>query len=46
MKFCVLASGSKGNCTLVSDGATRLLVDCGISCRRGCVSRRGSLERS
>ena len=34
MKFCVFASGSKGNCTLVSDGTTRLLVDCGISCRR------------
>ena len=37
MKFCVLASGSKGNCTLVSDGATRLLVDCGISCRRAAA---------
>lgn len=34
MKFCVLASGSKGNGTLVSDGATHLLVDCGVSCRR------------
>jgi len=29
----VLASGSKGNCTLVSAGGTRLLVDAGLSCR-------------
>ncbi len=31
MKFASLASGSKGNCTFVSSGSTRLLVDCGIS---------------
>ncbi len=29
----VLASGSKGNCTLISTGRTRLLVDAGLSCR-------------
>jgi phosphoribosyl 1,2-cyclic phosphodiesterase len=29
----VLASGSKGNSTLVSCGGTRLLVDAGLSCR-------------
>ncbi len=29
----VLASGSKGNCTLVSTTTTRLLVDAGLSCR-------------
>jgi len=29
----VLASGSKGNCTLISAGRTRLLVDAGLSCR-------------
>ncbi len=29
----VLASGSKGNCTLVSSNGTRLLVDVGLSCR-------------
>ena len=29
----VLASGSKGNSTLVSCGRTRLLVDAGLSCR-------------
>ncbi len=31
---CVLASGSKGNCTYLSDGNTHLLIDAGISCRR------------
>ena len=29
-----LASGSEGNCLLVSDGATHLLIDAGISTRR------------
>jgi len=29
-----LASGSSGNCTLVSDGAVHILIDAGISCRR------------
>ena len=29
----VLASGSKGNCTLVASSGTRLLVDAGLSCR-------------
>jgi len=29
----VLASGSKGNSTLISCGGTRLLVDAGLSCR-------------
>jgi phosphoribosyl 1,2-cyclic phosphodiesterase len=29
----VLASGSKGNCTLVSSSSTRLLIDAGLSCR-------------
>lgn len=31
--FTVLASGSKGNCTIVGTERTRLLVDCGLSCR-------------
>lgn len=29
-----LASGSEGNCLLLSAGNTHLLLDCGISCRR------------
>lgn len=33
MKFSVLASGSKGNVTLVESGAMRLLIDVGVSCR-------------
>ena len=31
-----LASGSEGNCLLVSAGGTHLLVDAGISARRIC----------
>jgi hypothetical protein len=31
--FTVLASGSKGNSTVISGGRTRILVDCGLSCR-------------
>ena len=33
VRFTVLASGSKGNCTVVSGGQTRILVDAGLSCR-------------
>ncbi|HEY4357542.1 MAG TPA: MBL fold metallo-hydrolase [Acidobacteriaceae bacterium] len=29
----VLASGSKGNSTLIASAQTRILVDCGLSCR-------------
>ena len=29
-----LASGSKANCTLVSDGQTHILIDFGLSCRK------------
>jgi len=29
----VMASGSKGNCTLVASSRTRLLIDAGLSCR-------------
>jgi len=31
VKFSVLGSGSKGNCTLVESGSTRLLIDNGFS---------------
>jgi phosphoribosyl 1,2-cyclic phosphodiesterase len=33
VRFTVLASGSKGNCTVVTGGHTRILVDAGLSCR-------------
>lgn len=33
VRFTVLASGSKGNCTIISGGRTRILVDAGLSCR-------------
>ena len=33
VRFTVLASGSKGNSTVVCGGRTRILVDAGISCR-------------
>lgn len=31
LELCTLFSGSSGNCVYVSDGKTRLLVDCGVS---------------
>jgi len=31
MRFCVLASGSKGNSTYLETGSTRILVDAGLS---------------
>lgn len=34
MTVTTLASGSSGNCILISHGDTHLLVDAGISCRR------------
>lgn len=33
-KFVTLYSGSSGNCSLVSDGGTTLLVDMGSSCKK------------
>jgi phosphoribosyl 1,2-cyclic phosphodiesterase len=33
VRFTVLASGSRGNCTVLSGGRTRILVDAGLSCR-------------
>ncbi|MBO5060828.1 MAG: MBL fold metallo-hydrolase [Clostridia bacterium] len=32
--FLSLVSGSSGNCTLVSDGNTTILADCGLSCKK------------
>jgi len=36
MRICTFASGSKGNCTLVSLGGKNFLVDAGISMKRIC----------
>jgi len=33
VRFTVLASGSKGNCTVLTGGRTRILIDAGLSCR-------------
>jgi phosphoribosyl 1,2-cyclic phosphodiesterase len=33
MRFCVLASGSSGNCIYVESEGTRLLIDCGLGRR-------------
>jgi len=33
VRFTVLASGSKGNSTVISGARTSILVDCGLSCR-------------
>lgn len=41
LELCTLASGSSGNCLLVSDGATHILVDAGISCRRITAALKG-----
>lgn len=38
MKICTLASSSSGNCTLVSEGSTHILIDAGISLRRMTAS--------
>lgn len=42
MYVTTLASGSSGNCTLISQGATHILVDAGISCRRIATALQGS----
>lgn len=38
LTLTTLASGSSGNCALLSDGETHLLLDAGISCRRICTA--------
>jgi phosphoribosyl 1,2-cyclic phosphodiesterase len=43
MRFAALGSGSRGNATLVEAGATRVLIDCGLSCR-DLVQRLQSLD--
>ncbi len=39
-EVCTLASGSSGNCLLMTDGHTHILVDAGISARRICKALR------
>lgn len=34
LRIATLASGSSGNCTVISDGETHILIDAGISARR------------
>lgn len=40
LTLTTLASGSSGNCTLLSGGGAHVLVDAGISCRRICTALR------
>ncbi len=37
LHLTILGSGSQGNSALVTDGATRLLVDAGLSCKQLCL---------
>lgn len=41
LTLTTLASGSSGNCMLVSAGGTHILVDAGISARRICMALQG-----
>lgn len=40
LTLTTLASGSSGNCILLSGGGEHILIDAGISCRRICRSLR------
>lgn len=44
MRMTVLASGSKGNCTVVSSSRASILVDAGISCRETLKRMRAAGE--
>ena len=37
LAFCVLASGSKGNSTVITNGSKAILVDCGITARQAVL---------
>lgn len=43
MKFCVLASGSKGNMTYIEAGNTRILIDAGITLKSASI-RCGDID--
>ena len=45
LRFAVLASSSKGNCTYVETGGTRILVDAGLRCS-GVCERLAAIGRS
>lgn len=34
LKFATVASGSSGNCSVISDGSTHILIDAGVSAKR------------
>lgn len=36
LRVATLASGSSGNCTVVSDGRVHILIDAGVSAKRIC----------
>ena len=46
MRLAILASGSTGNCTLVSCGGNHLLIDAGISARRITAALREDGQRA
>ena len=44
VRMTVLASGSRGNCTVISSGGASILVDAGLSCRETVKRMRASGE--
>lgn len=42
IKFCPLASGSKGNCLYLASNGTKILIDAGLS-RKGTVDKLGQI---
>lgn len=47
IKFCSLYSGSSGNCLYVATSNTKILIDCGVSCKKvtdGLASINSSIE--
>ncbi|HCF56407.1 MAG TPA: MBL fold metallo-hydrolase, partial [Myxococcales bacterium] len=36
LTYCVLGSGSSGNCLWIRGGGVQILVDCGLSARQIC----------
>lgn len=41
LKFATVASGSSGNCSVLSDGNTHILIDAGVSARRITTGLKG-----